>query len=52
MVIPYFFESYGITQNYDILFDPMVRDNVFQNSVYFSNYWSFFAVAPLDFFTI
>lgn len=52
MVIPYFFESYGITQNYDILFDPMVRDNVFRILCILAIFGAFLQFAPLVFYDL
>ena len=52
MVIPYFFESYGITQNYDILFDPMVRDNVFRILCILAIVGAFLQFAPLVFYDL
>lgn len=52
MVIPYFFESYGITQNYDILFDPMVRDNVFRILCILAIIGAFLQFAPLVFYDL
>lgn len=52
LVIPYFFESYGITQNYDILFDPMVRDNVFRILCILAIVGAFLQFAPLVFYDL
>lgn len=52
MVIPYFFEAYGITQNYDILFDPMVRNNVFRILCILAIAGAFLQFAPLVFYDL
>ena len=52
LVIPYVYESMGITTNYDILYDPQVRNNMFNMLCLLSIIGSILNLVPFFFYRL
>ncbi|MDR0751993.1 MAG: MFS transporter [Christensenellaceae bacterium] len=52
MVIPRVYESMGLTTNYDVLYDPAVRDSMFKILCYLSVIGSIMNLLPLLFYDL
>lgn len=52
LVIPYVYESMGITTNYDILYDPQVRNNMFNMLCALSIFGSVLNLIPFFFYRL
>lgn len=52
LVIPYVYEAMGITSNYDILYDPQVRNNMFNMLCMLSIIGSIFNLLPFFFYRL
>ena len=52
LVIPYVYEAMGITTNYDILYDPEVRNNMFNMLCMLSIVGSIFNLVPFFFYRL
>ncbi|MFA5449908.1 MAG: MFS transporter [Clostridia bacterium] len=52
LLIPFIYESQGITKNYDILYDPMVREQIFYIVASVSILGSILAFIPIIFYNL